>query len=1073
MNIFLLLEPAYLIAAMFFLACICYLYLTVATSTGNIDTRMRRYYIATGICVVLFNLFYGLMTITVNESLRHVFWVIGFVSGFMFFPTWLMFLLNSVANEYRYKNAVIKTIYFLTALISVLCVASGGTELVTKGLGSQFNYQRSLIFIIAFIYASVLGVIMLILQSKWWLGAERARFRKLTVAYVTIASIASLIGFITDFHIPIFTDDTFIPLGPISILVASILAHIRMMTKKATNITVKNVSGYTFASAVTPIVILDKRNNIELENNVAVDFFGESVLKKNMAEIIRQNDLQPEQSFFETSFKNETVTIETPDGLHICDMLLTVEKDKLGEAIYKVVIIRDITESKEVERQLEEALRNATEASRAKSEFLAKMSHEIRTPMNAIIGMAELALRENLEDAAREHIATAKQAGVNLLSIINDVLDFSKIESGSMQIMPAEYLLSSLINDVISIIRMRVIDSQVRFVADIDSNLPNALIGDELRIRQVLINILGNAVKYTDKGFVRLTISGAESGENSIELTFEVEDSGKGINQEDIGSLFDNFTQFNDGSSREFEGVGLGLAISRSIVKLMDGDITVQSTPGKGSTFTVKIPQIKHGTEKLAVVNDSGKINALIYERREIYAATTASALNSLGIKHEIVSTDDKFCEFLENKPFTHIFISQNLLELNNATIMKYGYDAQIMLLINFAESIPAGNWNVIPMPLHVISVANILNGSSGGYMYSQNEGSTVRFTAPDAKVLIVDDINTNLKVASGLLSPYEMDIELRSSGMAAIEAVKLQKYDIVFMDHRMPEMDGVEATQHIRALGDELPYCKDLPIVALTANAVSGMKEMFLANGFDDFISKPIDIVLMNSVLEKWIPKDKQRISVSDRKKTATLAIPTPDIPIIEGVDTMKGILLSGGTIEYYIETLATFYEDGQERINKIKRCVEKDDLHMFIVNVHAIKSASANIGAGELSKAAYILEQAGQSGKLLYVKDNYTHFLTMLERLLKNIDTFLSSSEKNEDGTDKFDTAAFQTGLDTLKKAIGNMDGDSINEAIGSLLKSPCPHNVKSTIRKISSHLLMTEYDEAEALIERLLEA
>jgi len=357
--------------------------------------------------------------------------------------------------------------------------------------------------------------------------------------------------------------------------------------------------------------------------------------------------------------------------------------------------------------------------------------------------------------------------------------------------------------------------------------------------------------------------------------------------------------------------------------------------------------------------------------------------------------------------------------------------------------------------------------------MYNQNEGSTARFTAPDAKVLIVDDISTNLKVASGLLSPYEMDIELRSSGMAAIEAVKIKKYDIVFMDHRMPEMDGVEATQHIRALGDEIPYCKEIPIVALTANAVSGMKEMFLENGFDDFVSKPIDIVLMNSVLEKWIPKEKQIGSVSDIKKMVSSAISPPDIPIIENVDTMNGILLSGGTIEFYLETLATFHEDGYDRINKINKCVEKDDLHTFTTHVHAIKSASANIGAGELSKAAYILEQAGQSGELPYIKENYNPFLMMLEQLLKNIDAYLSSCDKNEDGTDRFDAALFKTELQTLKKAISDMDGDLINEAIESLLRSSCPRDVKPTIRKISNHLLMTEYDEAEALIDTLLKA
>jgi HPt (histidine-containing phosphotransfer) domain-containing protein len=248
-------------------------------------------------------------------------------------------------------------------------------------------------------------------------------------------------------------------------------------------------------------------------------------------------------------------------------------------------------------------------------------------------------------------------------------------------------------------------------------------------------------------------------------------------------------------------------------------------------------------------------------------------------------------------------------------------------------------------------------------------------------------------------------------------------------------------------------------------------MKEMFLENGFDDFVSKPIDIILMNSVLEKWIPKYKQIGSISDRQIPVSTAIEPADVPQLENVDTMKGIHLSGGTIEYYLETLATFHEDGQERMNKIRQSVEKDDLPMFVIHVHALKSASANIGAGELSKAAYILEQAGQSGELPYVKDNCAPFLVMLERLLKNIDSLLASSEESENEADDFDKDMFLTELNILKKAIGDMDGDSINEAIELLLRSPCPHDIKSTIRKISSHLLMTEYDEAEELIETLL--
>ena len=373
----------------------------------------------------------------------------------------------------------------------------------------------------------------------------------------------------------------------------------------------------------------------------------------------------------------------------------------------------------------------ANKANKAKTKFLAKMSHEIRTPMNAIVGMAELALRENMTSIVKEYIITVKQAGKNLLSIINDILDFSKIESGKLEIVPSYYLFSSLINDVVSIIKMKIADSGLHFDINIDNNIPNSLFGDETRIRQVLLNVLNNAVKYTKKGFISLSASG-EIKEGTVLLTMEVADSGIGIKPKDLKGLFDEFVQVDKG----FEGTGLGLAITKNLLTAMGGDISVKSEYGKGSTFTVKLPQK--------------------------------------------ISSDELF------------------------------------------DSI-------------------------------KNDNLTIKFNAPNAKVLVVDDTDANLKVVKGLMQPYKMQVDLCTSGAEAIEMVKANSYDILFMDHMMPEMDGVEATKLIRETHT------NLPIIALTANAVSGVREMFLANGFNDFLSKPIDTVELNVILEKWLPREKQ----------------------------------------------------------------------------------------------------------------------------------------------------------------------------------------------------------------------
>jgi len=440
--------------------------------------------------------------------------------------------------------------------------------------------------------------------------------------------------------------------------------------------------------------------------------------------------------------------------------------------------------------ELVNAKDEAEQSSRYKSDFLAKMSHEIRTPMNAIIGMAELAIREDQPETAREHIHLVKQAGVNLLSIINDILDISRIEAGNIQVSPVEYSLTSLLNDVISIVRMRAIDSRIRFVVYLDSNLPDRLIGDEIKIRQILVNILGNAVKYTDKGYVSFTVHGTMTSETTLSLTMQVKDSGVGIKHEHIEKLFDSYLSPGQEWKTCKEGVGLGLPISHSLVKSMGGDISAESQFGVGSVFTVVLPQIIQNPEKLAVVPNPGEINTIVYENRDLYADSIVYAIENLGVKCEHVSNDEQFRSRIASEQYTHVFISHHLYEGIRDTITKYSGVSQIVMLAEFGESLPKGGWRVLSMPMHAVSVATVFNSETERFSYNTSEELTVRFVAPGAAVLVVDDIRINLKVASGLLSPYKMAVDLCNSGAKALEAVRSKRYDIVFMDHRMPEMD-------------------------------------------------------------------------------------------------------------------------------------------------------------------------------------------------------------------------------------------------------------------------------------------
>ena len=534
----------------------------------------------------------------------------------------------------------------------------------------------------------------------------------------------------------------------------------------------------------------------------------------------------------------------------------------LSLAILALVLIMFLRNSG-MTSQLRAAVDEAREASRAKSDFLAKMSHEIRTPMNAIIGLTELALRENTLAAVQEHTIAVKQAGIALSSIIDDILDFSKIEAGNLEIVPTDYSVSSMINDVINITRMKGIDSRICFVVNADHSIPATLSGDEAKIRQALLNILNNAFKYTSKGFVSLTISGEYVNDDTIKIVFEVMDSGRGIKEKDIEHLFSDFTQFDTEKNKGIEGVGLGLAITHSIVNAMNGSISVSSVYDQGSTFTIALPQKYYDRSPLAKLSDPGEKRVLLYELQGIHADSIAKTLSNLGVKCKLISNDSELTEELKSLNFSFLFISFSLYTKNKDMIVDFDGKFKTVLITEVGESVNNENLPVLSMPAYCVQAADILGGANS---FSNNNISSnalsVKFIAPDAKILIVDDINTNLLVARGLMMPYRMKVDTCKSGKEALKAIESKDYDLVFMDHKMPEMDGVEVTERIREMGADEQYYIDVPIVALTANAISGIREMLLESGFNDFLSKPIDTAKLNDVLEKWLP-DSKRVKI------------------------------------------------------------------------------------------------------------------------------------------------------------------------------------------------------------------
>ena len=847
---------------------------------------LRYYMLVMGFFGALWSGGYGIMGFTETGEVAAVFRAVGLVgvAGFMMtealmvaymveLPKWLfrayamIFGIVAVVDLYFF----IPDQHTFVRLNGRMCYYS------TNSFGRMVHN-----IFLAFVAVTMLAMAIL------WVHKEKPKRQSYYVRAAILANIAILFSIIPDTILPMLGKPSF-PSSAYGMFLTYMITWFWATRFNAFSITVGNLSQYIYESANTAVLIFDEYFRLVLANPYGQELLGiKKIENQKLMQLFQGTDAEAGRIEDGILRDNKGVAeLVSVHGAISCSLNFSLARDFHNDPYCIVCFVYDLTKEKNM---LEELVR----ANEAKSQFLANMSHEIRTPINGILGMDSVLLKECHDENLREYAKNIQSAGQSLLSIINDILDISKIESGKMEILTIRYQLFSVLNDCYNLTKIKLQNKPVSFIMQINEKLPSWLYGDEVRIRQIINNFLSNAVKYTKEGNITFELDFEEKTDEQILLVITVRDTGIGIKEEDLGKLFESFTRIEEKRNRNIEGTGLGLNLTKNLVNLMDGEVFAESTYGKGSCFTAKIPQ-KNADAK--PMGDFGK-------RYQQYLST---------------SDDDK-----------------------------------------------------------------------------------LSFLAPDAKILVVDDVTMNLKVVEGLLKATKIQIDTAVSGSECLECVKTTPYQMIFLDHMMPEMDGLETLEHMKNLADN-PNAQT-PVIMLTANAIVGAKEEYIEAGFTDYLTKPIRETELLEMILKYLPeelvcenggqgieKSQDAQDMEQPEAGGEGAEPLQRLEQLEGLDVKTGLTYCMNEEDFYIEILQEFLQ--ADKASQLKHFLAEEDWDNYRTTVHALKSTSLTIGAVHLSGEAKALEMAAKEGNMDYIRshhdgvmDEYKELTDHLKEILEN---------------------------------------------------------------------------------------
>lgn len=906
-----------------------YLFLSPIWTRKKLDTANKALHLF-ALASAIWSLGFGMLFVQVDEE-KAYFWRSFAIFGTVLYMITVQFLICLFAQISKRTQYIFNLIALTGFIPYVLSIQRDQTEYFISSFGMTYRFKPGIvndIYTSYFVLVSVniLGVIIYMIRSS-----TKKRLQTFGKRFLLI-TILILLGTVLDMIFPAIGLPA-LPGSNVTQFGGLIILFYAMNVLNRTRINVSNMSEFIYYSLAMPILVFDENYQLRIANEAAADFLGLPKEEEQLADY-RIESLFDVSSY--SIFHFDEPHFCRQDAICLvnqipCNLTISKIKDNYGDIIGYIVNVQNLSERMQYIEELKKARQEADSSNSAKSQFLANVSHEIRTPMNAIIGFSELALKENPSPVLADYLEDIKASSHNLMTLINDILDISKIESGKMTLVNINYNTAELLHDVYEMIHTQTAQKGLDFQIQIDSKLPRILDGDANRLRNILINLLNNAVKYTPSGFVKLEIVCSDPLAVPFTMELRVSDSGIGIRENELSRLFEAFTQVNQTKNYGKEGTGLGLALVKGYCSLMNGSISVESVYGEGSTFIATVEQ--------SVID------------------ATPSDLNAIMSYH----IKDDF---------------------SLGTLQIHGVEA-----------------------------------------------------------LIVDDNPINCKVISRSMEYYGMNVDVAASGSQSITMCQSKHYDLIFMDQMMPEMDGIEAMRRIRQINDYYASSKHCKIIVLTANAISGVRNELLAEGFDEYLSKPINFRELESILEEFLPRDAITYSMHYDENSNTPASNAPSAVYVDivsddlsedalsallpDVNVHNGITHCGGSIKNYLEVLQIICDESGNQLATLNAHYDSENWKDFTILAHALKGSCLNIGAEICAQSAKALEMAGKKEDISYIRSNLQPFEEEYRSLLQafqNVFQKWNLRKKSSTGSDTEEQT--ESILNDFKEAVSDFD-------------------------------------------------